>query len=183
MPRVLAFLLLVGATASLPFGAALGRAQSAPPPASLTDVSWLSGHWVGKTASGQHIEEMWMSDRDGHMLGSFRWERGNGRWLFEFMTLTADAPSGAAAGAPGALTLRLKHFDRNLRGFEEKGESTTLTLTEGSSDRVSFQMKDGERTVRVGYTRSGADALTATFDETAPGKPAVHIEFPYKRVR
>ena len=121
MRRVLAFVLLVVAAASVPFVIALGRAEADPASAPMADVSWITGHWVGKTDRGQHIEEMWMPERDGLMLGSFRWERGNGRWLFEFMSLDTGTPA-----APTPLTLRLKHFDRAFRGMEEKTASTTL---------------------------------------------------------
>jgi hypothetical protein len=122
------------------------------------------------------------------MAGVFRWERGHGRWLFELLTL--DDRAGPAVTADGAapaaraptVTMRIKHFDRQLRGMEEKAESTTLRLVEHAADRVMFEMKEGARVVRVGYTRSGPDTLQGTFDEIEPGKPAVHIDFPYRRV-
>lgn len=57
-----------------------GRGQSAAPaPASLADLSWLAGRCVGNTRRGAYIEELWMPGHDGLMLGSFRWDRGNGR--------------------------------------------------------------------------------------------------------
>src|SRR5918993_871536 len=130
MRRFLAFVLLVVAAASVPFLIALGRAEADPAPAPLADVTWITGHWVGKTDRGQHIEEMWMSARDGLMLGSFRWDLGNGKWLFEFMSLDAGT-----SAAPAPVTLRLKHFDRAFHGWEEKTVSTTFTVVEQSASR------------------------------------------------
>jgi hypothetical protein len=162
----------------LPLMPASALAQGSAPAASLQDLSWLVGRWVGKTASGQHIEEMWMPAEDGLMIGSFRWERGQGRWLFEFMSLDAGT-----AASPTPLTFRLKHFDRGFRGLEDKAVSTTLTPIEASASRVLFEMREAERLVRITYSRPSADALLVVFDETAPGQTAVHIEFPFTRAR
>ena len=112
------------------------------------------------------------------MIGSFRWERGQGRWLFEFMSLD----TGTAA-APAPLTFRLKHFDRGFRGLEDKAVSTTLMPIEMSASRVLFEMKEGDRVVRITYAHPAPDGLLVVFDETAPGQTAVHIEFPFTRAR
>jgi len=160
----------------MPLMTASARAQGSAPAVSLQDLSWLVGRWVGTTASGQHIEEMWMPAQDGMMIGSFRWERGQGRWLFEFMSLDTGP---AAAQTP--LTFRLKHFDRGFRGLEEKTVSTTLTPIEASPSRVLFEMKEGERVVRIMYAHPSPDGLLVVFDETAPGQSPVHIEFPFTR--
>lgn len=184
-------LLLAGWVGTVALGAAVAaqappatkppaeRAQSETHAASLDSAAWLVGHWVGTTASGQHIEEMWMPAVDGHMLGSFRWARGDGRWLFELLALdTQSVPAGATT-----LVLRIKHFDRALRGMEEKGDSTTLRLESHGPDRLMFVLTDAARTVRVGYTRQDADRITATFEEVVPGTPAVRLAFPYTRAR
>lgn len=177
MRRVLALVFLVAAAASLPIVAVRGRAQSSGQTAALHDVAWLAGHWVGTTPNGAYIEEMWMPERDGHMIGSFRWERGAGRWLFEFMSLEA------APATSGALTLRLKHFDRAFKGMEEKTESTTFTSTARTSSQIVFELKEGARLVRLTYAKAAGDGLAVTFEETEPGKPPTRLEFPYTRVR
>ena len=184
---------LMGATTSAAHDGQQELAAAAPsealPP--IDGAAWLVGHWVGTTANGRHIEEMWMPAVDGHMIGSFRWARGNGRWLFEFMSIdvqpadggparaTSPAPGGAGAATP--LVLRIKHFDRGFRGIEEKTESTRLTLADHGPDHLTFESRETRRIVRVGYRRAGPDRLTATFDEMEEGKPAVHLEFPYRR--
>lgn len=176
MRRVLALVLLVTAAASLPFVVALGRAE-APAASPLSDVAWLAGHWVGSTPAGAYIEEVWMPERDGHMLGSFRWDRGQGRWLFEFMSIE----TGALSAAP--LTLRLKHFDRGFRGFEDRTESTTFTSTTRTADTVVFELRQEARQVNLTYTRVGDSGLHVRFEETQPGQPVTRLEFPYTRRR
>lgn len=151
-------------------------AQPASSPArAVADAQWLVGHWAGTTASGGFVEEFWTGERDGLMTGLFRWQMSGQRWLFELLTLDAREPGDT-------LTLRLKHFDRLLNGQEEKHESTTLRLVERTADRLIFETKEGDATVRVGYVRRGDDALLATFERTQPGKPGTYIDFPYRRV-
>jgi hypothetical protein len=175
MRRAVTLLVLV--VAAMPLLGTSALTQTAAPSTSLQDLSWLAGRWVGTTATGQHIEEMWMPARDGLMIGTFRWERGQGRWLLEFMSLDTGT-----ATAPAPLTFRLKHFDRGFRGLEEKAVSTTLVPIEASASRVLFEMKEGERVVRITYTQPKPDALLVVFDETAPGQTAAHFEFPFTRV-
>lgn len=176
MRRLVGFVLVGLIAMVVPSVAPRAFVQAPAPP--LQRLSWLAGHWTGVTSTGQHIEEMWMPSRDGLMLGSFRWERGGGQWLFEFMSLDTGPPPAA-----GPLTLRLKHFDRGLRGMEEKGESTTFSLVEQTASRVVFEMKEDGQVIRLVYALTAADALLVTFDETEPGRPATHLEFPYTRVR
>lgn len=143
----------------------------------LNDVAWLAGSWVGTTNRGAFIEESWMAERDGLMLGSFRWDRGDGRWLFEFMSLEVDPAS------PSTLLLRLKHFDRAFKGLEERADSTTFRSIEKSASRVLFELKASGRIVRLTYARTGTDGLLVTFDESEPGKPPSRIDFSYTRAR
>lgn len=176
MRRLLPVLLLVATTVVAPWPiAGQGRTASPALQSPLEGVSWLTGRWVGTTGSGAFIEESWMGARDGLMLGSFRWDQGNGRWLFEFMSVEADPAS------PGTLVLRLKHFDRGLRGFEEKAESTTFRTTAVEPSRVVFELRREQGVVQLTYARTGDDALIVTYDEAETGKPATRIEFSYKR--
>ena len=144
----------------------------------LADLDWLAGRWVGTMANGRHIEEMWMPARDGLMIGSFRWERGNGRWLFEFMSLDT-----AGAESSGGLLLRLKHYDRAFRGMEEKDASTTFALVARASSRAVFELREATRLVRLTYTRTAPDALSVLFEEQESGKAPTRIQFPYERAR
>jgi len=177
MRRVLIALWLVIAGAALPCAAAPRTETATAATSPLDELSWLAGRWVGQTDSGAFIEESWMAARDGLMLGSFRWDRGKGRWLFEFMTLEVDPAS------PSTLVLRLKHFDRSLEGFEEKTESTTFRAIETSPSRVLFELKRETGGVRLTYARTGADGLLVTFEETEAGKAPTKISFSYSRVK
>lgn len=175
MRRTVLALWLVAPSVAGPWPAAQVHERPSAAQSALDRVSWLAGSWVGTATGGAFIEESWMAPRDGLMLGSFRWDRGSGRWLFEFMSIEADPAS------PDTLVLRLKHFDRGFRGSEEKAESMTFRTVELERSRVVFELRRDQSVVRLTYARQGDDGLTVTFDETEAGKPPTRLEFSYRR--
>lgn len=48
----------------------------APASATLADVAWLAGHWVG-TGLGGDCDETWLPATDNAMPGIFRYHRGD----------------------------------------------------------------------------------------------------------
>jgi len=94
----------------------------------LSSMDWLVGHWTGE-AFGGTCEEVWMPAVDGHMIGTFRmWSEG--KLVFsEFMNLIQEGES---------FTLKLKHFNSDLSGWEEKDDWTTFRLVEVGENAVWF---------------------------------------------
>ncbi len=80
-------------------GASLASAASPPPPpataeavprASLADLAWLAGRWVGEGLGGI-AEEVWLPESGGAMLGTFRSLQGGQVAFYEILTLTSNA--------------------------------------------------------------------------------------------
>ena len=83
-----------------------------PPPARIADAGWLTGDWVGRGIEGAEAAESWLPASGGTMAGIFLQEKPDGSVMFtEMMYLTEDA---------GTLVLKLKHFNPDLTGWEEK---------------------------------------------------------------
>lgn len=83
-----------------------------PPSATVADASWLVGDWVGTGIEGAEAAEFWIPPSNGTMVGLFLQERPDGSIYFtEHMYLTEEA---------GSLVLKLKHFNPDLTGWEEK---------------------------------------------------------------
>ncbi len=89
-----------------------------PAPATLADVAWLTGHWVG-TGLGGDCDETWLPATDNAMPGIFRYHRGDTLVFSEYMMIEA---------LHGSLTVKLKHFNRDLSPWEEKDRWTTFRL-------------------------------------------------------
>lgn len=88
------------------------------PAATIRDVAWLAGRWIGSGMGGR-VEEIWSPPQNGSMMGMFRYIRNERTIFYEIMTLVEDN---------GSVTLRLKHFHPNLKGWEEKDVTVDFPL-------------------------------------------------------
>ena len=111
--------------------------KSDPPAASINDVAWIAGHWHGNALGGK-FEETWNPPFAGSMVGMFKFAEGEQVQFYELLTIVEK---------DGALLLRLKHFDKDLNGWEEKDKSVEFPLkslneTTASFDGLIFQKID-----------------------------------------
>ncbi|NNC51418.1 MAG: DUF1311 domain-containing protein [Erythrobacter sp.] len=117
--------MIAGALALLAAPAAAQETRVAPeghtpPPATLEQMDWLVGQWVGTGIGGAPAMESWLPQSGGTMVGSFVQEDGEGAIRFtEHLYLMEEE---------GTLVLRLKHFNADLTGWEEKDGMLTFRL-------------------------------------------------------
>ena len=111
------------ALAASPLGAQETRVapeDHTPPPATLAQMDWLVGQWTGTGIGGAPAMESWLPPSGGTMVGSFVQESGEGAIRFtEHLYLMEEE---------GTLVLRLKHFNPDLTGWEEKDGMLTFRL-------------------------------------------------------
>jgi hypothetical protein len=152
VPRfsLIALILLVPALAAAQDAAALSNRTpntlTAPdtypgPRATIADLAWFEGRWVG-TGLGGTTEETWSAPAGGAMMGMFRLSKGDAVVFYEFLTLVEHE---------GSLLLKLKHFNPDLTGWEEKADSVKFRLLKLTPSEASF----GGLTFR----RTGADTM------------------------
>jgi hypothetical protein len=130
--------------------------------ASVEQLAWLQGCWEA-VSPGQTIEEQWMPPRGHAMLGVSRTVRDDRLAAYELVVVREDGgrlayeahPSGQAAATFASRSL---------------GESS-----------VVFENPDHDFPQRVGYTRTGPDALLAWIEGTRNGQVR-RVEFRYHRV-
>lgn len=132
----------------IPGAFALGQAVHTPNILKLTkkenaakarigEVAWLAGRWIGEFSGGTG-EEVFAPPAGDSMLGMFRLVK-DGRIVFsELITIVEEEGS-----------LVLKHFDRNLKGWEEKDvvrEFPLIRLTEREAyfDSITYQREGDE---------------------------------------
>ena len=95
---------------------------------SIDDFAFLKGYWSG-TGFGGHSEETWMPPVDGRMFGIFKQSDNNDLVFTEFMEIV-ESDSG--------FILRLKHFNPDFSGWEEKDENVTFKLTAVNRNKAVF---------------------------------------------
>ena len=86
--------------------------------------AWLEGAWVGDGFGGSS-EEVWSAPSgDGTIMGSFRHLKADGSLNFyEFLVLDSTG-------------LRLKHFNPDLTGWEEKEDFVTFEMIALEENRI-----------------------------------------------
>nr|WP_298931629.1 DUF6265 family protein [uncultured Erythrobacter sp.] len=90
------------------------------PEATLEQVQWLVGQWSGIGIQGAPAMESWLPESGGTMVGTFVQETASGAIMFtEHMYLMEEG---------GTLALKLKHFNADLTGWEEKDGMLTFRL-------------------------------------------------------
>lgn len=121
-------------------------ALAGSPPARLADLSWLTGTWQGEGIEGAPALEAYAVAAGGQMVGHFRQLNKDGTVMFyELITIVEEH---------GSLAYRLKHFNADLTGWEEKDKVVTFPLTSATKGRWDFS--------GLVYERTGPDAVTAT---------------------
>lgn len=98
----------------------LGEEEFISPPAALAQMDWLVGQWQGEGIQGAPAMESWLPPTGGVMVGTFVQESADGAIMFtEHMYLMQEDDT---------LVLRLKHFNADLTGWEEKDDMLSFRL-------------------------------------------------------
>jgi hypothetical protein len=126
-------------------------------PATLADVAFMAGHWVGG-APGDLSEEVWSAPEGDSMIGMWRYVAKGRIRILEILTLTAEGPN---------VVLRIRHFDPKLVAREEKDRAVELPLVaKGRNEAVFAGIEHGAKgTVRLTYRRGDDDSLTAVLEK------------------
>jgi hypothetical protein len=99
------------------------------PRATLADMKWLEGRWVG-AAFGGKTEEQWSAPDGGAMVGWYRLVKDGRPVFYELMTVVEKG---------GSLVMRLKHFHADLKGWEEKDEVREFALVAKEEGAMHFE--------------------------------------------
>lgn len=94
----------------------------------LDKLDWLVGRWVGE-AFGGVCEEVWNPVVGGSMTGTFKLIVKGKVAFYEFMAIT-PGPTGPV--------LRLKHFNADLTGWEEKDKVIEFPFVSRSENEINF---------------------------------------------
>ena len=92
----------------------LGDAPS--PPATLDEIAWLEGQWQG-TGLGGESHEAWLPAIGGQMVGIFHQSLEGELQFYEILQFVER---------DGSLVLRLKHFNRDLSGWEDNSAESAI---------------------------------------------------------
>lgn len=148
---------------ALPIFSQVKHLEKDQPPGigNIEDLDWVVGYWTG-TGLGGECDETWMPAVDGSMVGTFRfWQ--DGKLVFsEFMNLIQEEET---------FYLKLKHFNPDLSGWEEKEEWTIFPLVSVEKNTIWFH---GFTMKRIG------DKMVLYLEISENGKTQL-VEFNYSK--
>ena len=100
----------------------IGQEGFESPTATIEQMDWLVGQWQGEGIRGAPAMESWLPPIGGTMVGTFVQESADGAIMFtEHMYIVPQ---------DGSLALKLKHFNADLTGWEEKDDMLTFRLVD-----------------------------------------------------
>ena len=99
------------------------------PTASIEDMAWYAGHWVGSGFGGV-VEENFAPVLGGVMVGTFRMVMEDGPSFYEMLLIEPDRNS---------LVYKVKHFDPDFTGWEEKDSYVSFPLIKIEENRYYFE--------------------------------------------
>ena len=101
---------------------------SGSPKAKIEEASWIAGYWQG-SAMGGAVEEIWSEPLGGTMMCTFKFVQEGKIIFYELETISEKEES---------LLLQIKHFNADLTGWEEKGESVDFRLVKITPNKLFF---------------------------------------------
>ena len=133
------------------------------PAAKLQDVAWAQGHWRGE-AFGGLAEEIWGPPLGGSMMFMFKLVKDGAVTFYEL---------GHIMERDNSLVMQLKHFDGQLKGWEEKDRTVDFPLVRLEKEKVYFE---GLTMEKIGRDQMNVHVLIEE-----DGEPE-EVLFAYKRI-
>lgn len=96
--------------------------------ATLKDIEWLEGNWTGD-AFGGIFQENWNKPLGGSMLFNFKLVVDGKVAFYEIGHITEKDKT---------LLYQIKHFDADLKGWEEKDKSEDFRFIKKENNRMYF---------------------------------------------
>jgi hypothetical protein len=125
-----------------------------PAKATIGDLAWLDGAWVGTKSTGSSIEERWSPPLGGAMLAIARTVNRSGKMVgFEYLRIVEREDGLIYIAQPGG------------------GKPTEFVLSELSSTRAVFENPRHDFPRRIVYELSPDGVLSTTIGQSKGGSP------------
>jgi hypothetical protein len=122
-----------------------------PQVATVEEMAWLAGRWTGPGLGGD-TEEAWAPPMAGEMLGTFRLVRDGKPVFYEFCRFSVTERG---------LVLQLKHFNPDMKGWEEKDKFVEFRYVKTDGKSVYFEgltfQREGENRLEIFLALRGSD--------------------------
>lgn len=121
-------------------------------------LDWLAGHWCGGEG-GQRVDEVWLSEAGGGLLGMSRTVEGDSTRSFEFMRIGIDAEGASFNVQPNG------------------APATVFAQADAGTQRIRFENPAHDFPNRIEYWREG-ERLKAYI--AGPGRDGKELKIPFE---
>ncbi len=131
------------------------------PEIAVDQFEWMVGRWLGPGLGGE-CEEVWTPSVGGQIQGMFQFSKDDQVIFRELMSLQKDEAKG--------WVLRLKHFGKELVGWEEKDDKVEFRLIKAEGKQAWFdgltmeRISDEQMNVYVVIHTKTGEAQEALFE-------------------
>ncbi len=147
------------------------HAQKGQQQGSVSDVSFIAGHWKG-THEGTALEAFWTAPSGDNITGFIRMMKEGKISLYELFAFE-QTPQGPVA--------MVKHFKPGMLVVEEKDKSDRYVFVESREGRAVFE-KQGEA-LRVLYEKRSENQFVIALGKQQEGKWTFKDLFVFNRVK
>ena len=134
-----------------------------PTTTTITDLSWIAGHWQTASGGRRQVEEHWTGVAGGTMMGMSRTVAGDKTVEFEYVRIEQRADGIYYVAHPKA-----------------RCPGTDFKLTKASATEAVFENPQHDFPKRIIYRKTADDSLTASIDG---GEGTKAILFAFRRMR
>lgn len=130
--------------------------------AKTSDMDWITGTWEGK-AFGGSVREVWTKSEGGKKMGMFSLVKDNKPVFYEFLLFSVKNEQ---------LSLKLKHFNPDMTGWEKKDKFVTFRFFKRDGNRYYFQgltfenVSDDKLTIYLALTQKDKSYREEVFNFT-----------------
>ena len=121
-------------------------------------LDWLAGHWCS-SENGQQVDEVWLPEAGGALLGMSRTVQGDSTRSFEFMRISLDATGASFHVQPNGAPV------------------TVFAESERGKQRIRFDNPAHDFPNRIEYWREG-ELLKAYI--SGPGRDGKEMKIPFE---
>ena len=142
-----------------------------PANADISQLDWLSGRWIGQGLGG-NVEENWSPPQGGAMAATFQAFKDGQPQFYEICLIAAQGKS---------LVYKVKHFNPDLTGWEEKSDFVSFPLVRIEPGKAYFQgltleLQGNSYTCYVAFKQKNGSYREEVFTfQRAPVRPVASL--------
>lgn len=144
-------------------GMTLAAAAFAGPPASVSDLAWMTGNWAGALGPNQ-LEENWIGVEGGSLAAMVRMTGNGDTSMFEMITIEE---------VEGSLVLHIQQFNPGFQPRTPTAQKMELTAIDDNSVHFTAVSEGGMKS--LGYSNPDPKTFVIHVEQATGAKLDINL--------